>query len=1119
MRKHASIISLLLSLLATLTPYAQPNKYGVPIITNYEHYITKGSEQNWCITQDFRGVMYVGNMDKGVLEYDGVEWRRIPIPNNSMVRSMVTGDDGIVYIGAEAEFGHLVPDGFGNMHYRSLSDSIDTEKHGFGCVWKTYYERGKVYYCTYNWIFEYNPETSEFSTIGTSEFPLYSFFIDHTLYVGDFGSGLMKYERDTFIALDGGEYYKEMNISGLVRLDSARLLVGTYLHGLTLFDTERGTVIEDFIEPDLNNYFKEGVITYLHPLNNDFVVASQFNGLVILDREGKAKEIITEDEEILNQTIPFVYSNEVFKGAGPVWIAHFEGISKLETNNPFRIFTEESGFEGFITDIVTFNDQLFISTFGGLYYKNSTATGTRFIPVPEIQDHHIRSLHVFNPAPGIELLLVSTTSETFVFDKNLNISTIFDRIINPPEKIQVREDYGGYQIAQDPKNPDVIYTGIMNIIGLQYMAGRWKEIARVRNLPDEVQEMVIDKYGYLWTKTINKGIVRLDISLSQNRTMKFYGMEKGLPANERNQVFIDPDNEEILLGTMDGFYRFNYFRDTLYRDTIYNRILPEGKNLILAFDEDRDGDFWFSFENAQKGWMELVAHKNDNQLEVIREKSFLRLPNASADVFYSVADEGVWFSKSNELYHFDKSFSRNDTLPFRTLIRKVYINNDSLLYNGTDFIESRYGGYTIHPLQAEDTQPLIRYRYNNIEFRWAAPFFEQEDKLLYRYWLEGFENEWSAWTHAVYKDFTNLPYGQFIMHVKAKNIYGDESKQARYTFEILKPWYATYLAVLAYIILSGLVVYVIIKLYTRRLKQENIRLEGIIEERTAEIRKQKEELTDSIEYASRIQRALLPSERMMDEHNIDHFILFRPRDIVSGDFYWMGCKNDKILIVAADCTGHGVPGAFMSMLGMTFLDEIVIKAEITSTDEILEQLRERVITSLKQSGKSMEESTKDGMDLAMITLDLNSRKIQYSGAYNPLYLVRKLNRSEITKLKNGEDLDLPRGSIHDEEYLLQQIRADQMPIGISEKSLPFNSTIFKDEGFNIYLFSDGFLDQFGGPQGKKFMSKNFKKMILELQSIPLKEQGAALEKILLGWMGEISQIDDILVMGLRMNPS
>jgi len=299
---------------------------------------------------------------------------------------------------------------------------------------------------------------------------------------------------------------------------------------------------------------------------------------------------------------------------------------------------------------------------------------------------------------------------------------------------------------------------------------------------------------------------------------------------------------------------------------------------------------------------------------------------------------------------------------------------------------------------------------------------------------------------------------------------------------------------------------------------ENLRLEGVIEERTAEIRKQKEELTDSIEYASRIQRALLPSQKLIEERNIDHFILFRPRDIVSGDFYWIGVKNDKILIVVADCTGHGVPGAFMSMLGITFLDEIVIKSEITSTDEVMESLREHVIHSLEQSGAAKQDIVMDGMDLAMISVDMKNNTFQYSGAYNPLYLVRRLKQSEKTKIKNGEDLDLPRGSTYDEKNLLIQIKADQIPIGISEKSANFSATTFKNEGYNIYMFSDGFLDQFGGPKGKKFMSKNFKKLLLNMQTIPLKEQGAALEEVLLDWMGEISQIDDILVMGLRINP-
>ncbi len=1118
MNRYSASIYLLLFQSLFMILQAQPNRYGVPIISNYEHYVTGGSEQNWCITQDSRGIIYVGNNDKGVLEYDGVEWRTIPLPNNPIVRSLVTGHDGIVYVGADGEFGHLVPDGWGKMHYRSLSDTVAREGRGSGIgdVWKSYVVKGKIYFCTSPRIFIYDPDSPSLEILETPDYALFSFIVDQELYVGDYGKGLMKLETDTFATVRGGGAFREMDITGLVRFDRDRLLVATYYDGLFLLDPGKGTLNSTFADPELNEYFRNGVITHLHHLKDEFAVATMFNGLVILDRNGEAREIITEAEGLIDRTIPHVYSDERLMGSGPVWIAHFQGVSKLETNNPFRVFTERAGFEGFITDIEVFSGRLVISTFSGLYYRESSSTGTRFVAIPGIQDQ-VWNLHLFRPEPGVELLLASTQSETFVVGPDLEVYSLGDRILNPPEKIEDREDYGGYQIVQDPSRPDVIYTGRVSVIGLQFRSGNWREILRVRNLPDERHKMGFDRYGYLWTNTTSSGVIRLDISRPQSPTLKYLGKENGLPANERNRVFTDPETEEILLGTTDGFYRYNYFRDTVYRDTVYNRVLPGGSNYIMAFHRDADGDYWFSFENEYLGWSELVAGKTGDGLGVRFEKSLQRLPNASTDIFFSDPERGVWFGKSNELYHFDKSFVRNDTLPFQALIRSVTIDDDSLLFHGTNFVEDRRGGFTIHPSQSEDTRPEIRYRYNNIEFRWAAPYFEQEDRIVYSYRLQNFDRDWSEWSREVYKDFTNLPYGDYTLHVKARNVYGDESLPASYTFEILRPWYATALAIIGYIILGGLLIYAIIKLYTHRLKQENIRLEGIIQERTAEIRKQKEELTDSIEYASRIQRALLPHNRLIEDQNIDHFILFRPRDIVSGDFYWMASKNDKLLIVAADCTGHGVPGAFMSMLGMTFLDEIVIKSDITSTEKILDSLREHVITSLKQSGKSMKESTKDGMDMAMVALDRENRTIQFSGAYNPMYLVRSLNAEEKSILEEGGELDLPRGSIHDEHRLLLQIRGDQMPIGISEKKMPFTSTTIEDEGFNMYMFSDGFLDQFGGPQGKKFMSRNFKKLILELQEIPLKDQGTEMERVLLEWMGEISQIDDILVMGLRMN--
>ncbi|MCP4312547.1 MAG: SpoIIE family protein phosphatase [Bacteroidetes bacterium] len=1104
-------------LLPALSIQAQPNKYGVPIITNYPYHETGGNEQNWCITQDHRGVVYVGNHEKGVLEYDGVSWRSIPIPNNVPVYSLATGDDGTVYVGAEGDFGLLEPDQTGNLQFRSLYDSTLRNRVPSMVVWKTYFIEGRTWFCAHAALFVYDPHLGEVTVIDTPEDPYHSFFVENTLYNLDWGKGLMVYEGEHFETIPGGDFFREKSISGLFRFDNDHFLVSTMVSGVFLLNTVSGEVNDRFLSPELMDELRLNGVTYMQLLDQNILVCTYSNGLYILDMDGKVKEIISDSEGLIENTIAHVYSDDQLNGTGPVWIAHWEGISKIEANNPFRVFKESSGFKNLINDIVHFNGQLFISTMSGLYFKTSSSSNTEFQKLTDIPSE-VHDLQLFEPTPGRTMLLASTFTDIFIIDNKLQVTNLKDQLSDPSEDPVDLADIAGRYILSDPERPDVIYTGYLQVVALQYSQGKWKEIYRYRDVHDEIYHMARDRYGYLWVSTPLK-VIQIDIALSQEATVKTFSGGNGLPAKEDNIVFLNPEKRDLLVGTRNGFYRFNYFLEKFVPDSLFNTVLPPGSNIIRTFHRDHDGDYWFSFENEFRGWTEMRTRKKGDHFEVISEKPFQRLSSAaSAEVFFSDPENGVWFSKSDELYHFDKSFSRNDSLPFQTLIRKVVIENDSVLFNGANFTVNMLGERSIELFQEEDTQPFIKFRYNNIEFHWAAPYFEQEDKLQYSYLLTGFSKSWSEWHRVSFKEFTNLKYGRYTLQVKAKNVYGKESESASYSFVINRPWYATIVAIIGYILLSGLLVYVIIRLYTQRLTQENLRLEGVIQERTAEIRKQKEELTDSIEYASRIQRALLPSDRLMKEHNIDHFILFRPRDIVSGDFYWMGERDNKMLIVAADCTGHGVPGAFMSMLGMTFLDEIVIKSEISSTDEIMEALREHVISSLERSGGSKMDTIKDGMDLAMISIDMKNQKIQYSGAYNPLYVVRKLKRSEKTKLNKGEELDLPRGSIHDEENMLIQFRADQMPIGVSEKKMQFNATTFKDEGYNIYMFSDGFLDQFGGPKGKKFMSRNFKKLLLDLQSVPINEQGAALERVLIEWMGEISQIDDILVMGLRINP-
>ena len=257
---------------------------------------------------------------------------------------------------------------------------------------------------------------------------------------------------------------------------------------------------------------------------------------------------------------------------------------------------------------------------------------------------------------------------------------------------------------------------------------------------------------------------------------------------------------------------------------------------------------------------------------------------------------------------------------------------------------------------------------------------------------------------------------------------------------------------------------------------------------------QNEAICSSINYAQRIQSAMLPLESDIHELLDEVFILFKPRDIVSGDFYWIKQVNQYIVLVAADCTGHGVPGALMSMLGISHLNEIVHRREITQANQILDELRNRIKFALRQQGQPDE--AKDGIEMALCVLDTNNMTMQYSGANSPLYLIRS---------ENG----VPE---------LKVLEADRMPIGFYHgKDRTFtNHDIRLETGDTFYLFSDGFVDQKGGKEKKKFLSKNFKKLLLEIHQEPIREQKDILEKTLSNWMGHSSQIDDIMVIGVRV---
>ena len=280
-------------------------------------------------------------------------------------------------------------------------------------------------------------------------------------------------------------------------------------------------------------------------------------------------------------------------------------------------------------------------------------------------------------------------------------------------------------------------------------------------------------------------------------------------------------------------------------------------------------------------------------------------------------------------------------------------------------------------------------------------------------------------------------------------------------------------------------------------QNEQIRIQKTeIESQRDLANQQKMDITDSIEYAKRIQNAVLPPLNFIKRNLPGHFILFKPKDIVSGDFYWMMNKDGKIIIAAADCTGHGVPGAFMSMLGTAFLNEIVTKITENKhiyslqANEILNQLRDYIIESLHQTGA--ENESKDGIDIALCIIDSEKHKLQFAGAHNPLYLI-----------KNKK---------------LEVIKGDRMPVSIHQnahKSFKNHEIDIKENDI-IYIFSDGYYDQIGGPKNRKYMSRNFRYLLLEIHEKPMDIQKEILDKTIEEWRGDNIQLDDILVIGIKL---
>ena len=1062
-------IFIILFILLTLLSFSQVNTDGVPLITNYTSKHYNAHNENWCCAVNKYGILYFGNSSGYVLEYDGKNWNKIPTKLKSVVYSLACDSNGIVYVGCQGDFGLIKPNNFGKMLYYSLAEQLKDSLILKQIFWKTYINsKHEVYFCSPQNVYRYY--NNKIKSIKLPPNSWLSFYIDDKLYVSNSELGLFVLEKDKFIPVKGFEALKGSDIQIIDKISNDNLLIfnGNNFYEYNLKTQTLNQIKENYIW----KYLKQNYAYTTDGIYGKLKAWSTINGGVVITSNKWTTSYIINDSVGLNSS--GISSVKISAIDGTIWATTLNGISKIEYQNPFRYFGQNQSLKGIIYKIKKYKGKLYVATSTGLYVLELYTFNSYFKKIDYFKNNIVNYLEIVN-INGKELLWISSQSSLFQYDGQ-NFKKLFPQT-------EIITEYIYY--SDFTKN---IYIGAFN--GLYIYNPNKNILEKYPNIKESILSILEDDEHNIWFSTSSNGIYCIDA----NNKLTHYTDKDGLPV--LNDIFLYKHSDKILLCTSKGLYYYDKISKSFKEYNHLGEWLTNKNNNIIFCQKGYNNQLWFNINN--KLYL-LIPHNNSYDVDSL---TFKRLPELSIYSIYTEPTGKTWIGTSEGLFSYNPKIKPPDN-KFYTLIRSVTLSKtDSTIFYGQYYDPLNLISFK----QTANSNYILDYKYNSLIFTFSTPYYQEEKKIEYSYYLEGFSESWSNWTKEDKAIFTNLPEGKYVFKVKARNVYLQESEIASFTFEIKPPWYRTIIAYILYVLSAAALFIVSLKLYTKKLEADKRRLEKIVEERTAEIVKQKNEIeeknkvieqknkdiTDSIYYAKRIQEAILPPKQYIEGANVDIFIYFRPKDIVSGDFYFIkNIKRSNILVVAAaDCTGHGVPGAFMSMLGSSLLNEIVTKPEVNHTDIVLNELREGIIHSLNPEGKHTE--TKDGMDIAFIAYDYLNKKLEFSGANNPMYLIR-----------NNE---------------LIEYKADKMPVGLYErKDAPFSRVeidVLNED--IIYLFSDGFADQFGGENGKKYMYKRFKEFLLSIHKLPMEEQEKLIDEEAKRWRGDqYEQIDDQLIIGVR----
>ncbi|MCF0065292.1 ATP-binding protein [Dyadobacter chenwenxiniae] len=796
------------------SPLGRIWQQSLPFITNYSTDDYKAAFQNWALVQGNNGMMYAAN-NSGVLEFDGGSWQLIPTSEGNPVRSMAKDSKGRIYVGGSGEVGYLVANGQNRTVFHSLKNRLNRADWNFGNVWFTFADKGSVYFvCDFHILELVNGNFKVWkSSMGALGF---AWMIRGTLYVSASEHGLLKKEKDSLKVVAGGSAFKGMGLTCLLPFEGNKMLAVGLSKEFYIYD---GSKLEPFIRDGKRVRIKDAVYHGLQLSSGDYALATTGSGFYLMDRNGTIRNNIGRKDGLTSDA---AYS--VFEDAeGDVWLATDNGISRLEINSPLRVLNENHGLDENPMDIEVFNNKLFTTNSKGIFALNGISP--QGVSKPFFKKiEGINNLTMHCQAFGNELI-VSNYDGVFVLDKNGNRSQL------------AKENVVRVEEARSAQMPGHLLVGLEGngLTELIFDHGKWVQGGRRDDMQFYSESFARAADGTIFINSRRNGIYEMAWqrpetihSLRNTFNLIHHGPENGLSSNKIR--WLERVGNTVYASTDEAMHRFNPSRGGFEIDSVLTAgIAPYKTGWINEIVAGQDGTMWFTLYHHYQSHVFEYGKNGLHKLPVSG-----RLSDALISKVHDNGDGFLLFGSNKWIVLFDRNMKTGAAKPFKTLIRQVSINKDSLI----NFRDAQ-------------SPPHIAYGHQGLRFQFALPSYDLSAKNEFQYYLEGFHDDWSAWSGESFADFTSLPEGNYVFRVRGRDVYGHPGAEDRLAFAILPPWYRTWWSFAMYALLLGGLAAVLVRFRERKLQREKLILENTVLERTEKIMRQSEELKEMDRMKSR----------------------------------------------------------------------------------------------------------------------------------------------------------------------------------------------------------------------------------------------------------------------------